>query len=164
METETPFQQFYTPYEQKYDFNFSTMDYSSTDNELDTTNDTRRPSEASTYLPVPSIQGSESRLSEFYDAYYRDSTIAPESSITIDVDAKRGVSTIAEVDTPLPSPGFRFDAPMKEKADSLFSVKSKVEMSISSPMFLKERPVEREEPVEIKKTWCRARAYGMIAR
>jgi hypothetical protein len=158
METETPMQQFYTPYEQQYDFNFSTTDYSSTDNELDITNDARRPSEASTYLPVPSIQSSESRLSEFYDAYYRDSTIAPEA--TVDVDAKRGVSTIAEIDTPLPSPGF----PMKEKADSLFSVKSKVEMSISSPMFLKERPVEREEPIEIKKTWCRARAYGMIAR
>jgi hypothetical protein len=49
--------------------------------------------------------GQEQRLSEFYDAYYRNSQMAPIQT----VDAKRLVgrhSTIVEVDTPLTSPVF----------------------------------------------------------
>lgn len=49
--------------------------------------------------------GQEQRLSEFYDAYYRNSQMAPIQA----VDAKRIVgrhSTIVEVDTPLASPMF----------------------------------------------------------
>lgn len=49
--------------------------------------------------------GQEQRLSEFYDAYYRNSQMQPIQS----VDAKRIVgrhSTIVEVETPLASPMF----------------------------------------------------------
>lgn len=49
--------------------------------------------------------GQEQRLSEFYDAYYRNSQISPVQTL----DAKRTVgrhSTIVEVDTPLASPMF----------------------------------------------------------
>lgn len=49
--------------------------------------------------------GQEQRLSEFYDAYYRNSQISPVQG----VDAKRTVgrhSTIVEVETPLASPMF----------------------------------------------------------
>jgi hypothetical protein len=49
--------------------------------------------------------GQEQRLSEFYDAYYRNSQMAPIQA----VDAQRLVarhSTIVEVDTPLQSPMF----------------------------------------------------------
>jgi hypothetical protein len=54
-------------------------------------------------LAVPNSQ--ESRLSEFYDAYYRNSQISPVQV----VEAKRIVgrhSTIVEVDTPMASPMF----------------------------------------------------------
>jgi hypothetical protein len=49
--------------------------------------------------------GQEQRLSEFYDAYYRNSQMAPIQA----VDAQRLVSrhsTIVEVETPLASPMF----------------------------------------------------------
>jgi hypothetical protein len=49
--------------------------------------------------------GQEQRLSEFYDAYYRNSQLNPIQA----VDAKRTVgrhSTIVEVETPLASPMF----------------------------------------------------------
>jgi hypothetical protein len=52
--------------------------------------------------------GQEQRLSEFYDAYYRNSQIAPEAPV-IAADGNRLVarhSTIMEVETPLASPMF----------------------------------------------------------
>jgi hypothetical protein len=52
--------------------------------------------------------GQEQRLSEFYDAYYRNSQIAPDAPV-LPADASRLVarhSTIVEVDTPLASPMF----------------------------------------------------------
>lgn len=66
----------------------------------------RRPSDTLTpsSLLAPS-QGNESRLSEFYDVYYRNSVVPPQA-----VDTKRTYidrqSTIHEVDTPLASPAF----------------------------------------------------------
>jgi len=65
----------------------------------------RRPSESSNHLALPAQGGPESRLSEFYDAYYRNSQVGPVQIL----DAKRVVgrhSTIVEVDTPLASPMF----------------------------------------------------------
>jgi hypothetical protein len=50
--------------------------------------------------------GQEQRLSEFYDAYYRHSQIAPDAPV-VPADGNRLVarhSTIVEVDTPLASP------------------------------------------------------------
>jgi hypothetical protein len=52
--------------------------------------------------------GQEQRLSEFYDAYYRNSQIAPEAPV-LPADGSRLVarhSTIMEVETPLASPMF----------------------------------------------------------
>jgi hypothetical protein len=64
-----------------------------------------RPSQSENRLTLAVPNSQESRLSEFYDAYYRNSQIAPVQV----VDAKRIVgrhSTIVEVDTPMASPMF----------------------------------------------------------
>jgi hypothetical protein len=108
----------------------STFNFSSTDGSRRTSlvaADTR-PSQPETHLTAPSPadlrlslapntfdpsrlsvapNGQEQRLSEFYDAYYRNSNsqISPVQTL----DAKRVVgrhSTIVEVDTPLASPMF----------------------------------------------------------
>lgn len=61
-----------------------------------------RPSEP-TGLLMPTADGKESRLSEFYDVYYRNSVIPPHGG-----EIKKTVidrqSTILEVDSPMPSP------------------------------------------------------------
>lgn len=49
-------------------------------------------------------QGNESRLSEFYDAYYRNSQIAPLPPVEVKRTHNERQSTIMEVDTPMASP------------------------------------------------------------
>lgn len=64
----------------------------------------RRPSEP-TGLLMPTADGKDSRLSEFYDVYYRNSVVPPHAA-----EVKKTVidrqSTIMEVDSPMPSPLF----------------------------------------------------------
>jgi hypothetical protein len=72
----------------------------------------RRPSQSSSLLPPgpssslqPGGNEKDYRVSEFYDAYYRNSQIGPAQT----VEAKRPVdrqSTIMEVESPMPSPLF----------------------------------------------------------
>jgi hypothetical protein len=72
---------------------------------VDNTQAESRPSQSDNRLTLAVPNSQESRLSEFYDAYYRNSQIAPVQV----VDAKRIVgrhSTIVEVDTPMASPMF----------------------------------------------------------
>ncbi len=58
----------------------------------------------SSYLiPAPQLGGNDSRLSDFYDAYYRQSHLGLSTSTDFKQFADRQ-STIMEVDSPMPSP------------------------------------------------------------
>ncbi|KAF1830886.1 hypothetical protein BDW02DRAFT_591533 [Decorospora gaudefroyi] len=65
----------------------------------------QRPSLSNNHLAPAQATNKDTRLSEFYEAYYRNSHIGPAQP----VDAKRPLdrkSTIEEVDSPMPSPLF----------------------------------------------------------
>ena len=61
----------------------------------------RPPRAPSHLLELPEGALKEARLSEFYDAYYRQSQLVGNDSRPVVVDRQ---STIIEIDTPLPSP------------------------------------------------------------
>ncbi|KAF1847596.1 uncharacterized protein K460DRAFT_363662 [Cucurbitaria berberidis CBS 394.84] len=97
---------------ESYNYNFSSTDESGrTSVALPNDKDgERRPSQSSSLLApglMPNGQSSnqDSRLSEFYDAYYRNSQIVSAQPVEMKriVDRK---STIMEVDSPMPSPLF----------------------------------------------------------
>jgi hypothetical protein len=99
-------------------FNFSSTDESrGTSVVMSVDPEERRPSQSSSHLAPAAPNGQDSRLSEFYDAYYRNSQVGPVQT----VEAKRVVgrhSTIVEVDTPLASP--MFPKPMQHQPGVAF--------------------------------------------
>ncbi|CAN9337284.1 unnamed protein product [Alternaria alternata] len=72
----------------------------STDDEAE-----RRPSHASTLL-APGQGGKDTRLSEFYEAYYRNSHMGSTQPVDVKKQYAERQSTIMEVDTPVASPMF----------------------------------------------------------
>ncbi|CAN9303727.1 hypothetical protein AA0119_g3821 [Alternaria tenuissima] len=72
----------------------------STDDEAE-----RRPSHASTLL-APGQGGKDTRLSEFYEAYYRNSHMGSTQPVDVKKQYAERQSTIMEVDTPMASPMF----------------------------------------------------------
>jgi hypothetical protein len=72
----------------------------STDDEAE-----RRPSHSSTLL-APGQGGKDTRLSEFYEAYYRNSHMGPAQPVDSKQQYAERYSTIMEVDTPMASPMF----------------------------------------------------------
>ncbi|KAH6877681.1 hypothetical protein BKA58DRAFT_80328 [Alternaria rosae] len=81
----------------------------STDDETE-----RRPQ--SSNLLAPGQQGQDSRLSEFYEAYYRNSHLGPAQPVEDKKQFADRQSTIMEVDTPMASPMF----PSSQRPGSAF--------------------------------------------
>jgi len=82
----------------------------STDDEAE-----RRPH--SSNLLAPGQQGQDARLSEFYEAYYRNSHLGPAQPVDAKTQFADRQSTIMEVDTPMASPMF---PPSSQRPGSAF--------------------------------------------
>ena len=64
----------------------------------------QRPKSSNLLAPGPG--GKDTRLSEFYEAYYRNSTLGPAQPVVPKKQAMDRQSTIMEVDSPMASPLF----------------------------------------------------------
>jgi hypothetical protein len=71
----------------------------STDNNVN-----QRPKSSNLLAPGPG--GKDTRLSEFYEAYYRNSTLGPAQAVDTKKQAMDRQSAIMEVDSPMASPLF----------------------------------------------------------
>jgi hypothetical protein len=68
------------------------------------TDNDQRPKSSNLLAPGPG--GKDTRLSEFYEAYYRNSTLGPAQPVDSSKQATNRQSTILEVDSPMASPMF----------------------------------------------------------
>ncbi|KAF1942806.1 hypothetical protein EJ02DRAFT_157013 [Clathrospora elynae] len=101
---------------ESYNYNLSSSDGSGRTSVLlssdKASSDTEsRPSHVSALLVPGQLAAKDARLSEFYDAYYRNSQIGVPMPVGGETKPVERQSTIVEVDSPLPSPMFKTTPP-----------------------------------------------------
>jgi hypothetical protein len=71
-----------------------------------TEDDAERHLSRSSNLLAPGQHGKDARLSEFYEAYYRNSHLGPAQPVDVKKQSTESQSTIMKIDSPMVSPMF----------------------------------------------------------